>query len=528
MRATFHLKTLSVAVAALSVASFASAAGLDRSGQDITAFLQDGTYAETVYTYINADVTGVDNDGNKSGDIAESYDFFRYGVKTDINNRFSVGVLYDEPFGAAAKYEGDNNFTGVADITGAGAIQTVAQTAVGRTQDKIDQINTQIAGIDAALANPNLPPAQQQALNQNKQVLGLASVALTNAVTGFESLNDAPTLENYNGLIESTKQNIAQTEGRLNQLSPGLSPETNQLAQTLLDGNKADLAQSEATRDAVANLLSIDEATNVEVRSHTLSLIGGMKFGAQNQFQVYGGPVAQRLEADVKLRGNAYKGAAGYTAHISPDQDYGWLAGISYSKPEIALKAALTYRSEIDHTLNAAEYFPALAIRGLNPNSTTKFEVTTPESVNLDLQTGVNPTTLATAKVRWVPWGDFAIRPPVYTQASNLPLVDYDKDQWQVELGLGKRLAPKLAVSGTVGWDSGAGNPVSSLGPIEGYYSVGLGAKYDVTENWAVSAGGKYLWFGDAEGSLPDGDVVSNFEDNDGYVLGVKVSYQAK
>lgn len=33
MRATFHLKTLSVAVAALSVASLASAAGLDRSGQ---------------------------------------------------------------------------------------------------------------------------------------------------------------------------------------------------------------------------------------------------------------------------------------------------------------------------------------------------------------------------------------------------------------------------------------------------------------------------------------------------------------
>ena len=39
MRHTFHLKTLAVAVATLSVASVASAAGLDRSGQDITAFL---------------------------------------------------------------------------------------------------------------------------------------------------------------------------------------------------------------------------------------------------------------------------------------------------------------------------------------------------------------------------------------------------------------------------------------------------------------------------------------------------------
>lgn len=140
MRTTFHLKTLAVAIATLSVASVTNAAGLDRSGQDITAFLQDGTYAEAVYTYIDADVTGVDNDGNKSGDIAESYDFFRYGVKTDINDKFSVGVLYDEPFGAAAKYSGDNNFTGVADITGAGAIQQVANQAIGNTQNKISQV----------------------------------------------------------------------------------------------------------------------------------------------------------------------------------------------------------------------------------------------------------------------------------------------------------------------------------------------------------------------------------------------------
>ena len=61
MRATFHLKTLAVAIATLSVASMTNAAGLDRSGQDITAFLQDGTYAEAVYTYIDADVSGYDN-----------------------------------------------------------------------------------------------------------------------------------------------------------------------------------------------------------------------------------------------------------------------------------------------------------------------------------------------------------------------------------------------------------------------------------------------------------------------------------
>ena len=409
MRAAFHLKTLTVAVAALSVANVAGAAGLDRSGQDITAFLQDGTYAEVVYTYIDADVTGKDASDNQIDDIAESYDFFRYGVKADINDTFSVGVLYDEPFGAAADYSGSNNF------------------------------------IDQNATSPR------------------------------------------NG-----------------------------------------------------------EATNVEVRTENITGIIGAKLGENKNFQIYGGPVAQRVKADVKLRGTAYEAANGYTTHISADQDYGWLAGVAYSKPEIALKAALTYRSEIEHNAPAAEIYPfvgsglipapVVTALGLSTNRNESIEITTPKSINFDFQTGVNPTTLATAKVRWVPWGDFAIVPSLYNDVSKLStkddkglaLVSYDDDQWQVELGLAKRLAPNFALSGTVGWDSGAGNPVTSLGPIEGYYSVGLGGKYDVTENWAISAGGKYLWFGDAEGQIPTKKVVSNFEDNDGFALGVKLSYQAK
>ncbi len=516
MRATFHLKTLAVAIATLSVASMTNAAGLDRSGQDVTAFLQDGTYAEAVYTYIDADVTGVDNDGNKSGDIAESYDFFRYGVKTDLNDKFSVGVLYDEPFGAAAKYSGDNNFTGVADITGAGAIQQVANRAIENTQEKIAQVEA----LQAA-DNPNAGPI-------DSLVYRTALQGLNSTLERYQNLAQQPSLDEYNNIINSTNETLASTEATLDAVGSLLSEEALQNARDLLAANQGDAQAAEAARDAVQNLLSIDEATNVEVRSNTLTLIGGMKFGAENQFQVYGGPVAQRLQADVKLRGNAYKGAAGYTAHSAPNQDYGWLAGVSYSKPEIALKAALTYRSEIDHSIDMYEDFPALAIQGQSRTGVSNFEVTTPKSVNFDFQTGVNPTTLATAKIRWVPWSDFSISPTKYTQASKLPLVDYSDDQWQVELGLGKRIAPKFAVSGSIGWDSGAGDPTTSLGPIEGYYSVGLGAKYDVTENWAVSAGGKYLWFGDAEGALPDRSIVSNFEDNDGFILGAKLSYQAK
>ncbi|MEL0619015.1 OmpP1/FadL family transporter [Psychrobacter proteolyticus] len=435
MRTTFHLKTLAVAIATLSVASMTNAAGLDRSGQDVTAFFQDGTYAEAAYTYIDADVSGYDtansdpysNDyerGNKTGDIAEAYDFFRYGVKADINDTFSVGILYDEPFGAAAEYT-QSNFV--------------------------------------------------------------------------------------------ASDSFAESFGEL--AADGVDPQT-----------AGAIATAEAT--------TAGENTNVEVRSQSLTGILGMKFGANKNFQVYGGPVAQRIQSTTKLRGLAYGPATGYTSTSNPDMEYGYIAGLAFSKPEIALKAALTYRSEIEHDANTSETYPIRSIASggaLSDTRSGKIEVTTPQSVNFDFQTGINPTTLATAKVRWVPWSDFVLTPPLYNEVSQgryppngLNLVEYNDDQWQVELGLAKRVAPALAISGTVGWDSGTGDETTSLGPIDGYYSVGLGAKYNVTENWAISAGGKYLWFGDAKGQLPSGKLVGDFQDNDGYIAGVKVSYQAR
>ncbi|GAA0312208.1 outer membrane protein transport protein [Psychrobacter aestuarii] len=471
MRPIFHLKTLAIAVASLSAASLTHAAALDRSGQDITAFLQDGLYAEASYTYIDADVTGYDSAngvsdsneyvrGDKIDDIAESYDFFRYGVKADIDDTFSVGVLYDEPFGAAADYVGDNNFVAQGDVDASISGLTGGQvTSLAQANASIDTLKF-LAG-QAVQAGDATTAA---ALKARAERLGLAVAS----------------------------------------------------------------AQAEAS--------TAGEGTQVEVRTESITGILGMKFGQNKNFQVYGGPVAQRLKADVKLRGSAYGGATGYTAHISPDQDYGWLAGMAYSKPEIGLKAALTYRSEIDHEADIAEMYPLVAALGGNPAQSGTIDITTPESVNLDFQTGINPTTLATARVRYVPWGDFEIVPPLYNQVSKrvteddkgLALVDYDKDQWLVELGLAKRVTPALAISGNIGWDSGAGNPTTSLGPVEGYYSAGLGAKYNLTENWAVSAGGKYLWFGDAQGQIPTDKIVSDFSDNDGYILGVKVSYQDK
>ena len=471
MSQKFPISKLALALFALSAASLTQAAGLDRSGQDIKGFFNTGTYAEVDFAYIDTKVSAHDNAGairtsptteirngitkteadyekgaSTGNATPDSYNFMRYGVKADVNDIVSIGVFYDEPFGAEVEYSGDNTF-----VSKAGK-QTIANPATGQSV-------------------PN------------------------------EVINSSVLDPNYN------------------------------------------------------------KNTNVSVHTETWTGLIGFK---SNGFQVYGGPVMQKAKADVHLRGQAYGPLTGYDANVNADTDYGWVAGLAYSKPEIALKAALTYRSEIEHKTDIAERVPLLGVPflkgialeklGIDPNSalgqsigeyaTTNATVTTPESVNLNIETGLSEKyqLLGTLDVRWVPWSDFSIVPPLYNAYSKasapegvpvssfdgLPLLSYEKDQWKVDVGLAKRFNEKLAGSVVVGYDSGAGDPVSSLGTIEGFYSIGGGVKYNVTPEWAVSFGGKYLKFGDATGQLPNGSIVSKAEDNDGYIAGVKLSYQSQ
>lgn len=469
MSQTFPISKLTLALLTIPLATLSHGAGLDRSGQDIKGFFNDGTYAEVDFAYIKTDVSGHDNAGNLDGagkSVAitktkaeyqkgnstgnmtkDAYKFMRYGVKTDINENLSIGVFYDEPWGAEVEYEGSSAF--------------------------IANPNNSV------VADPGGPDPQ------NPNVIR------------------PPTI-----LPEST-----------------VNPST-------LDPN-------------------YDTHTNVSV--HTESWTGLLGYKSEG-FQVFAGPVMQKAKAEVHLRGHAYGPLTGYDAEVNSDTAYGWVAGLGYSIPEIALKANLTYRSEIDHKAPIAETVPllgtplkgvALGKLGIDPNSdlgqaigptaTTNAKVTTPESVNFNFQTGLSEKhqLLGTLDVRWVPWEEFTIVPPLYNAYSKaavpegLPLLSYKDDQWKIDVGLAKRFNDKLAGSVVVGWDSGAGDPTSSLGTIDGYYSIGGGLKYNFTPEWAISAGGKYMKFGDATGTLPNGSVVSKFDDNDGYVLGAKLSYQS-
>ena len=381
--------------------------------------------------------------------MALNYNFINYGAKADINDKVSVGVFFDQPWGADVEFTGNNDF--VNDTEQAALAAKAAEAAAAKAAD-------------AAKADPA------------NQIL---------AYTAVKTEREA-------GAAYNIASNIAQHP---------------------------------------------NEGTNASVDSKNFTGLLGVKFGEKNNWQVYGGPVLQKLEGEVHLRGTAYNSTQGYDGIFAQSNGYGWMAGLAYSKPEIALKAALTYRSEIDHDTVAYEYMPATGESG-----SYDMTITTPKSVNVDFQTGLNPTTLLTAKLRWVPWSDFSIKPPLYNATTKkavgadfkplypngLNLIDYSDDGWAAEVGLGKKLNNQWAVSGSVGWDSGAGGPITTLGPVEGHWNVGLGAKYNVTPEVAVSAGVKYLMFGDAKSKIPNGDLVGDFQNNDAWIYGLRLTYQKK
>ncbi|KXZ64822.1 OmpP1/FadL family transporter [Acinetobacter venetianus] len=308
----------------------------------------------------------------------------------------------------------------------------------------------------------------------------------------------------------------------------------------------ADVLYPVKQNNSYSETKNLKEGTSVNVDSQNISMILGVK--PYQNVQFYLGPVYQTIKGDVALRGNAYTTFFnGYDANFKEDSAIGWLAGMSYQIPDIELKLAVTYRSKIKHEMNVEE---SIYDQPINVTSFEKTKITTPQSINLDFQTGVNQSTLAFINLRWVNWKKFNIRPTQFgaiTQAitseltggtydQGFDLDSHQKDQLYAAIGLGHQISEKLSIGSEVSWDSGTGNPASSLNPTKGAWGLGLGLQYNPAPNYFIATGIKYFWLGDAvaqDGTyhLPIDNIKQNaeqadFKNNSSIAYGLKFGYR--
>ncbi|AJB47229.1 long-chain fatty acid transporter [Acinetobacter nosocomialis] len=496
-----HLSTAMILATLPATGVFAAA--LDRSGQSMSAFLQPNNYFEAGISVLDPTVegkeAGVSATRRNISDMGNDYYFPNAALKLQLSDKFSFGLLYDQPFGADAEYSGQNVF--VSDpsntILAPAALDSIRTNTINTTFNNL----TADQRVGALL--------KAQGVDLTSQVGQQQYIATLNAY------NNDPTKKAV--IDAAVKQGVAT------QVDAGIK----QINGLLGTGN-----------------------TKVKVDTQNLSFVFG--FQPNQNWNIYAGGVYQTVKGNVSLRGQAYSIYNGYDADIKETGGAGWLAGVAYQIPEIALKASLTYRSEIDHDVNIREKIPtlsALSLLGQDAtaaaiaNSSADTTITTPQSVNFDFQTGIMANTVAFANVRWVNWKDFSIQPYKFGQLSKVVgpladpsrpngfnLVEYSDDQWTVNAGVGRKLNEKWAGNVSVGWDSGAGNPVTTLGPTEGYWNVGVGVQYSPTPQTFIAGGVKYFWLGDAKaqtGAQAGSDqYVAEFSDNNAIAYGLKLGYK--
>jgi len=229
---------------------------------------------------------------------------------------------------------------------------------------------------------------------------------------------------------------------------------------------------------------------------------GLMRYKFPNKMSLIGGFRLQSLGGKVDLPGP-------YKLRVAQDKQLGYVAGVAYEKPEIALRASLTYNSEIKHTFNDVKE---------NDNVSVPFSTTIPKSVNLEFQSGVAKDTLVFGSVRWVEWSKFDITPYGYFTSQNDSLADSKNDKTTYNLGVGRRLNDKWSAAVSLGYEASSGVVVGNLSPTDGSKSIGLGVSYKMKKT-KVTAGVRYVKVGDAKTSF------ATFKDNSAVGFGIKVGH---
>ena len=229
--------------------------------------------------------------------------------------------------------------------------------------------------------------------------------------------------------------------------------------------------------------------------------------------KIFGGLRGQRLDASAGI-----PLFQGYDVKADPQWGLGFLAGAAYARPDIALRVALTYYSKISYDLDTAE-------RTLAGTTDTRTDVDTPQSVQLDFQTGVAPKTLVFGSIRWVDWSQFSIEPPVYaalTQAitgAPRPLVEYADDWWTYSLGMGHQFTDALAASLSVTYEPGVGGVMTTLGPYDGRTLATAALSYQVGKV-NLTGGVTFGRLGDTTNLL-----ATDFDDGSIWGAGLRVGY---
>jgi len=261
------------------------------------------------------------------------------------------------------------------------------------------------------------------------------------------------------------------------------------------------------------------------VSAKSLIMLGHYK--ATDRISVYGGINQHKQSGHANLQASGLPGDLVF----AQDHDTGHILGAAYSIPKIALRASLTYESDMTFShattnsdpvgssvYNAPLGFAGVGLGGGNTTSAT------PEAWTLELQSGIAKNPLLFGSVRKSKWSDAQVKLAGVQQLS-----EFD-DTTVYKLGLGRKFSDSISGSVTFNYEEKTGVPSSPFSPQDGEKGVAVGIKYTAKNGLATSLGVQYRKLGDTvirnsgDPLRPGAFADTPFTDNDVLTVGLKFS----
>ncbi|WP_249116706.1 outer membrane protein transport protein [Ciceribacter sp. L1K23] len=279
-----------------------------------------------------------------------------------------------------------------------------------------------------------------------------------------------------------------------------------------------------------------DRAADIAAGGLTALLGGNAVITSEFTTDEFGGTCAANVKAgpgDFYVIGGVFSQSFDYTEskdfgtlNLKDDSAFGYRIGAAYEIKEYAFRAELMYRSQVDHKasgdfrLESALLGGALGGVPVGATFDSTGEGSLPQSLELNLQSGIAPGWLAYGSVKWTDWS--VLQTLNYT-IDNLGPQEKNffwKDGWTITAGVGHSFTENVSGALQLTWDQGvgtgadimsdtwtlgagtqikAGPGVLRLGAAVTYLTSGSqstadGADFDATANgdWAYAINGSY------------------------------------
>jgi long-subunit fatty acid transport protein len=228
-----------------------------------------------------------------------------------------------------------------------------------------------------------------------------------------------------------------------------------------------------------------------------------VKYSFNENFSALGG-LKNGTASDAKVNIPA---GVGVDATATGKDALSYIAGAAYEIPELALRAELIYETSAAYSLPTSfAAVTGVAAAGVPTRTlqTGTIDASTPDYMNLYVQSGIAEDTLAFASLRQANWKTNQVsyvNPESKTDATAAAGTVYTlsdfADTTSYEIGVGRKFGETWSSSIAYNWEGGSGPDSTSLFTLtDGRQGLSVGVKYSLNENTAISFGGNYTEFG--------------------------------